>query len=459
LERGCHADEWQWSPEYFRVFPLELRRGNPIYMEPKPLTERSFLRLNRRNWLFWTAIFVELLVMSRRTQGQQVIGTAPTVPEIPPALEPFATTSMDVFIPAGATPGAGPVQPFRYKFLTLRPHVDYQFLYASGILANPGQPEDTIIQLIAPGLRLDIGDHWVLDYTPSWTMYSNNQFHNVFGQSASLAGGTVYGNWVLGLAQTYTDSSQPQAETGTQTREQVFDTTVNGTYTMNSKMSLDLAVSQIFNSAEQFQSYRETSTLNWLNYHFWDRFNLGVGLGIGYENPDASPDMLFEQYLGRINWRATDKISFQLNGGVQDNQFLQGGYSSFLSPVFGGGIQYQPFEHTQVFLNAERTVEVSAFQNQVTENAGFDLGLNQRLFGKLTLGIDGGYQNIQYLSVNNTSSSVRTDDYYFVNARLSKGFLTRGKVALIYQFSEDASTSPGFSYTSHQIGLEISFAY
>jgi hypothetical protein len=102
---------------------------------------------------------------------------------------------------------------------------------------------------------------------------------------------------------------------------------------------------------------------------------------------------------------------------------------------------------------------VSAFQNEVTENAGFNLGLNQRLLGKLTLGINGGYQNIQYLSVNNTSSSVRTDDYYFANARLSRAFLTRGKIALIYQFSDDASTSPGFSYTSHQIGLEISFAY
>ncbi|HTQ51545.1 MAG TPA: outer membrane beta-barrel protein [Candidatus Acidoferrales bacterium] len=428
-------------------------------MELKTLTGSSFLRLNPKRWLFWSALFLELLLMSRRSQAQQVISSAPAAPETPPALEPFANTEMDVFIPAGVVPGPQPVQPFRYKFLTLRPHVDYQFLYGTGILAAPGKPEDTIIQQIAPGLRLDIGDHWVLDYTPAWTLYSNNQFNNVFGQSASLAGGTVYGSWVLGLAQTYNDTSEPQAATGTQTREQVFDTTVNGTYTMNSKMSLDLAVSQLFNSTEQFQNYSETSTTDWLNYHFWDRFNIGIGLGIGYDNPDASPDMLYEQYMGRVNWRATDKISFQIHGGVEDRQFLQGNYSSYLSPVFGAGIQYQPFEYTQISLNADRTVDVSIFQNQITQNVGFDLKLNQRLLGKLSLGIDGGYQNIKYVTVAATSSAVRTDDYSFLNTSLSMAFLTRGKVSIFYQLSNDASSASGFSYTSHQVGFEVGFAY
>jgi hypothetical protein len=408
-------------------------------------------------WWFWTAILLELLVMSRKSQAQQVIGSAPTAPETPPALEPFANTEMDVFIPGGGVPASQPVQPFRYKFLTLRPHADYQFLYGTGILAAPGQAEDTFIQQIAPGLRLDVGDHWVLDYTPVWTLYSNNQFHNAFGQTAALTGGTVYGSWVLGLAQSYSDTSQPQAETGTQTREQIFATTVNGTYTMNSKMSLDLALFQSFNSAESLQSYREWGTIDWLNYHFGDRFNIGIGVGLGYDNPDASPNMLFERYLARINWRATDKISFELDGGVEDRQFLSGNYSSVLNPVFGARIQYQPFEHTQISLNAEQTVDVSSFQNQVTENVGFDVNLNQRLLGKLSLGVDGGYQNIKYITVAATSS--RTDDYSFLNARLSMAFLTRGKVSIFYQLSNDSSTAPGFSYTSHQVGFDISFAY
>jgi len=446
-------------PEMSPCSHAEFRPYNPILMKLKNLAAWPFLRPNRRKWLFWATLFVELLVTSRRSQAQQVIGSEPSVPETPSAMAPFANTPMDVFVPAGAAPVSQPAQPFRYKFLTLRPHVDYQLLYGTGILVTPGQPEDTTIQQISPGLRLDIGDHWILDYTPSWTIYSNNRFQNVFGQSASLTGGTVYENWILGLAQTYTDSSAPQTETAAQTREQVFNTTVNGSYTMNSKMSLDLQLNQVFNSTELFQNYRETSTMDWLNYHFWDRFNMGVGLGIGYDNVDASPDMLFEQYMGRINWRATDKISFQLHGGVEDRQFLGGNYSSLLTPVFGAGIQYLPFEHTQISLNAGRTINVSAFQNQINENVGFDLNLNQRLLGKLILNVDGGYQNINYVTVAATSTSVRTDDYYFLNTRLSLAVLTRGQVSVFYQVTDDSSTSPGFSYTSHQVGVELSFAY
>ena len=89
----------------------------------------------------------------------------------------------------------------------------------------------------------------------------------------------------------------------------------------------------------------------------------------------------------------------------------------------------------------------------------FDANLNQRLFGELFLNIGGGYQNIQYLTVSNTSSAARTDDYSFLNTRLSTAFLTRGKVSIFYQLSNDASTAPGFSYSSHQVGFELSFAY
>ena len=110
-----------------------------------------------------------------------------------------------------------PAQPFRYEFLTLRPHIDYTALYANGILAAPGQPVNTVIQEISPGLRLDIGDHWVLDYTLTWMAYSSRYFQNTLNQNAKLTGGTSIGSWVLGLTQTYSKSAVPQAQTATQT--------------------------------------------------------------------------------------------------------------------------------------------------------------------------------------------------------------------------------------------------
>jgi hypothetical protein len=228
---------------------------------------------------------------------------------------------------------------------------------------------------------------------------------------------------------------------------------------MNREMSLDLAVNQNFVSADQFSSYEEWSTLDWLNYQFWPRLDAAVGVGGGYDNVDASPDMSFEQLQGRVNWRATDKISFQLHGGVEDRQFLSGGAASLINPVFGAAIQYQPFEYTKISLAGDRVVSASYLQNiQVTESTIFSAGLNQRLLGKLFLDLSGGYQTIKYVA-SNSSVSARTDDFDYLNAQLSCVFLKRGTIAVFYQISRDDSSQPGFSFTSHQVGCSIGFRY
>jgi hypothetical protein len=228
---------------------------------------------------------------------------------------------------------------------------------------------------------------------------------------------------------------------------------------MNSKMSLDLAANQNFVSADQFLSYDEWSTLDWLNYQFWPRLTAAVGVGGGYDNEDTSPDMTFEQLQGRVNWRATDKISFQLHGGVEVRQFLSGGAGDLINPVFGASVQYQPFEQTKISLTGERVVSASYLQNQVTETIGVSAGLNQRLLGKLFLNLNGGYQMVKYVSSVNTSGSNRRDDYCFLNAQLNRVFLKRGTIAVLYQISKDDSSLPGYSFTSHQVGFQIGYSY
>ena len=78
-------------------------------------------------------------------------------------------------------------------------------------------------------------------------------------------GGTTYNDWVLGLIQGYSDISALSAATASQTRTETYNTALNGSYTMNSKMSLDLGLNQNIVTADQFSSYSEWATMNWLN--------------------------------------------------------------------------------------------------------------------------------------------------------------------------------------------------
>ena len=399
------------------------------------------------------ALLVGFFALDRQAQAQYILAPGPQSPDQTPSAVQ-QTGEMDVF----ATPPQTEAQPLKWGPLTFRPHPYYQFLYADGIQSSTNQVANTTIQTISPGVLVDIGRYWTLDYLPLWTLYSNRQFSDTFGQTFKLVGGTTYNDWVLGLNEIYTDTSAPSAVTASQIRTETYNTTLDGSYTMNSKMSLDLAVNQNYVSADQLASYSEWSTMDWLNYQFWPRLNAALGAGGGYDDESASPDMTYEQFQGRVNWRATDKISFQLHSGVEVRQFLSGGNPPLVTPVFDATIQYQPFKQTQISITGSRAVASSYLQNQYTETTSVSANLNQRLLGKVFLGLTGGYQLVDYVS-SVASTPNRNDDLYTLNAQLSRAFLKRGTIAVVYQLSKDNSSLSGYSFTSHQVGFQVSYSY
>jgi uncharacterized protein (PEP-CTERM system associated) len=172
--------------------------------------------------------------------------------------------------------------------------------------------------------------------------------------------------------------------------------------------------------------------------------------------------MIYEQVQGRINWRATDKFSLQVHGGMEARQLLSTDADDVLNPIFGGVIQYQPFDSTRLSLNVDRTVATSLLttnsQNQLTENIDITGHWNQRLFKKVSLDLDGGYHIVTYVATG-TAATDRKDDYYTFNARLGCPFLKRGTVAVFYQYSDNSSTVENFTYSSSQVGFEVGYRF
>jgi len=412
--------------------------------------------------------------LSHPAFAQDILTAPPAIPATPVAVqENQAANPMQVFAPATAGPSTMPLQ---YGPATAHPHLDYQFLYGNGIESSPGHSQNSVVQSVSPGVLFNVGDHWTLDYTPSLTYYSSRSFQDTLNQSVRLGWGTAYGgDWFFSGSQSYADSSNPQVETAAQTGQETYATAFSASYQFNDEMSLDLGWNQSFNdyvggagvtNSLPLADSRAWSTMDWLSYQFWPRFSVGLGAGFGYDQQDGSPDSINEQYQGRVNWRATDKISFQLSGGLQEQQYLSGGESPLGSPVFGATIQYQPFETTAFSLSANRTVSQSGFLDQVTENTGVTADLNQRLLGLLHLDVSGGYQTTRYVASLFGLSTSRADDLYSFNARLTCPLLRRATVAVFYTYSDNASTQSGFAtvgsayaYSSRQVGIEINYQY
>jgi len=409
------------------------------------------------------------LLAVHRVGGAPVLMGPPPVNTAPPAAQDDATNNvMNVFLPSGLVNGNLP-EPFQYGPVTFRPHVSYSVSYGNGIQAGTSGAQDTVIQQLSPGLTVDLGRQWSLDYTPTIIFYSSKQLQDGVNHAAALNGGISYEDWAFSLMQGYSSTDEPTFETGAQTSQQTYSTALGAHYAFSDKMSADFGVNQLFNFVENFQDSYNWSTMEWVNYAFSPRLNAGLGAGAGYtivkDNSGAgvnNPDAVNEQLQARINWRATGKISFQASGGLEDEQFLAAGYSDSLNPIFSAAIQYQPFQVTQISLAASRTVGTSDYYiiAQSTESTTVSLNLNQRVLVKYHLNLGVGYTKTDYtVALAGFGSGSRTDDIYSFNASFGRSFLKRGNWAITYQYSDDASNTGGYSQRSNQIGFQIGYSY
>ncbi|MGO9527326.1 MAG: outer membrane beta-barrel protein [Verrucomicrobiia bacterium] len=417
-----------------------------------------------RAW-FGGALYCQLALVAG-AQGQQVLAPLPTIPTTPPAVEEVETNSAGFIDFGSAVPGSALAeQPFQVGPLDLHPHFFYRLLYATGIQSAPGLPHDTLSQDVSPGLLVGIGKNWTLDYTPTWTFYSDtqhhgtNELHDTLDHAVALSGGLTHGDWVFGFSQTYTRSDTPLIVTGGQTLEDSFVTTLTGSYRFNTVMSMDLSGIQTLTYPDGLTNTREWSTLDWLNYQFWPRLDGSLGIGAGYDNVSAGVDSVFEQYQARVKWRATDITSVQIHGGLEDRQFLFSTAGDLVNPIFGAEVKYKPFEVTALVLDADRTVSMSPFLDEVIEATDVTASLSQRLLKKLFLSVGGGYHWDTYVSTSSTASTGRRDEYYSISASLTCVILKHGTMAATYQHSGDSSTEAGFGYNSNQFGFQLGFEY
>lgn len=416
-------------------------------------------------------LFLCLFACASAAEAQPVIMQPPQFSVPPPAMQEVQNNNeTQVFNPAEAFWNLlQEINIYQWGPVSFRPSVSYSVTYATGVQSSPGTSSATVSQSVSPNFLFVIGRHWTLDYTPSWAFYSSHQLQDSLNHSATLSWGTTYEDWTMGFSQGYTRSDTALIQTGAQTEQEGYSTAINASYQVNTKISLQMGVNQSFNyigngtsSTNMYGNLANSkawSTMEWLNWQFWPRLSAGLGVGTGYTTQDGSPDSVNEQYQAQVNWRVTDKVSFSLNGGLEDQQYLSGGQGALLTPIFGATIQYQPFQQTQLSVSASRSVSPSYFQNQNTESTSLTATLNQRLLKKFTLGLTGGYSTVNYVATTSGIAAGRTDDTYSFSANLSHSLTKRGTISMSYGYSENRSGVSGFSYSSEQIGLQVGYQF
>ena len=355
----------------------------------------------------------------------------------------------------------------------LYPHFLYELSYGNGLQPVPGEQVNTLINQFSPGLMVRVGDHWTLDYTPTLTWYSDSRFQNTLDQAVSLNGVTAYEDWLFGLSMGYSDTTQPLVETAAQTSQDVFFMGLTAAYQVNSKVSLDFSLNQSLRYLgqtvqtvqsgvpEQLANMQEWSTLNWVNYQVEPSLSVGLGLGLTYDNMSVGPDILSEQYQGRVEWRAGNKLTLSLIGGLNDMQFLGSSGGDLLSPIVSLTAQYQLFEPTSLYVSAGTGTSPSYFQAQVSQYNFVSGGIHQRLVRWLFLDISGGYSSTTYQATTTTASNTEISNYNSTtfNAALSTTVFKRVTAAAFFQQAYNSSGAAIYNYNTTEVGLTLGCSF
>lgn len=397
--------------------------------------------------------------------------TAPAPVPSPPTAPPPASygTGTSQLSPFGSAFSESPLalsSLFRWGPVHLRPRVTYRYSISDGLQAEAGQESKTEIHEIIPVFHFQLGDLWSLTYTPAFRFYSDSAFEDSLDHSLLLAGATVYESWSLGFSQGYSFSSTPLVETGAQTKQETFSTSLSASYQLNSKVSFDLGLNQNLrfikesgaaSSTGTVGDSREWSTTDWVNYQLFPKLRVGAGVGFGYSDNESATT--YEQINGRIDWKVAQKLNLGLTAGFEQRQFLDSDQPDLFNPIFSASIAYQIFEPTSLSLTASRSVNTSYYENLVTENTSVNVGLSQRLFGRFNLGLSAGIGSSDYKGAASGVNPTRQDDTSHYSASLSTSFWKRATASVFYSVSENSSGQSDVDYSSKQIGGEVSYQF
>lgn len=405
-------------------------------------------RLARPASLFATSL---VLALPHLSHGQSVVA------------ESTASANLrfeESLVAAGASPSAvAATTPLQWASIGFRPHFSYRYLYGDGIKSGPGRNEKTGVHSISPGVLLELGTRWQLDYTATQVYYSSDAFRDRLEHSARLNGATGYGDLSLNFGYQFSDSASPLAETAAQTRQRNHNASLTAGYSLGSRTGLTSSVTYSRRSSAETLGYNEWAFVEGIRYRFTPKVSGGLNAGFGTVDVDVGSDMRYFRPSAQLNWQPTDKLSFGLQAGREERKFKDSGLGTRGSPTYSGSVAYRPLETTTVVFTTSRGTGVSYFRDFVTESRTWSVALQQRLLQRLSLGVTYSERKSDYVATLAGLTAARSDDSSTFSVRLGTSLFDRGNIGLTYQTTDYGSNQSAFAYDSTQFGVELGYRF
>jgi hypothetical protein len=351
--------------------------------------------------------------------------------------------------------------PLTWGPVTFYPEVIYRYSQVDGLLSEPGHPTNTNIHFYVANILAALGTHWTINYSPSYSVYSNPDFTDAFDHNAELIGQTNHENWGLVFTQGFMRSSQPMVETAQQTQEDIYTTTFNIAYLLSSRLTLDTEISQKLRYAIDYNDIKEWSVFEWLRNQATPQVETALGAGASYTEIYRGPDMAALQAMGKISWHTGKKLDLQLQAGFDHQQFNSSNSAATTNPIYDGTISYRPFEHTVITALAGQAITIAHFATESYKSTQWSLSIGQRVLRFIDLTASTGYRTSTYRPVLSEDETLitREDGSRWYDFRLDAAIIQGLRISLFYHRIDATSSDTSYGFNSKQQGVEISFRY
>ena len=468
---------------------IELSR--PV--SPNVAHEKSWLTLALIAVLAFSAtlatpkpLFAQETIMATVNPNGAVDPNTPVAPEqsidltsdVNPPLPVASTDQSAESVPATVVDSSGVPRRFHYQI-----HLSIRGVYDDNINLLETNPISDFYISIEPGITLGFGDtvgrtenYLRLDYLPAIFLFTDHSENNSVNHVFRLDGQYRVNRLTLTLSQTIqlmdgvdvqgTNSEgglnqQVNLDVAGRTEFDIFTTHFNAAYYVSGKTFLSAGVDF---TATEYTSLISSHVIQgnfYLNYDFSPKLVMGLGGVAGYDDVDEpNPDQNYEQVNLRFSYQATGKLTFTATGGVEFRHFDGDMVDTHVSPVVDIGVQYTPFDGTRISLTATNRIQNSAVlvaQNYTVTN--ITLGIQQRLFQRVFIGFNGGYETSDYFSTVGSTGPSRDDDYFFVEPSIGVSVTRYWTIGAYYLHRENDSSFANFSFHDNQVGIRSTFEF
>jgi hypothetical protein len=294
-------------------------------------------------------------------------------------------------------------------------------------------------------------------YSPGFIFYQDHPGNNTVEQAGTFVYGYHGPRSDLVISQQYASVQNTAPDLGDLVKLQEYITTINLDYTLASKLGLTLRAQQdIIDYDDGFDSTQWTGSA-YLNYMAMPKTTFGVGALFGAADLEG-PNQTFEQLNGRVLYTPTAKLSFNATAGVEFRQ-TQGTGRQQVNPTFSLGLDYDPFDGTDLNLSAYRAYAYSAkYFGDDYLTTGVSGSLTQRFFQKFYATLTASYENADYEDNLGGQSSDLGYNYFSVRPELSFRPTDWCQLGIYYQYRRNVSSTVD-AFTDNQAGFQSRFTY